>query len=205
LWQHDENLLASVQNKRVPFIDRVTLEDCVVEYLEMPFRSRHMDRVLIDGLVAAHLVNFSNDMMHGPEYANTAPLKTRHALTQFLLATAIDAVFFLGGSVFVLYVLPNWVGVVLALLLLGYFSFATIRNLIRLPKVWTHQARAKKTIIEQILDMNAVYSDLKTDRGVPISSQFVAARVLDTANKGTRWPAALSVLLDDINKRGGTF
>ena len=54
-WKHQDFALQRIQNKDVPYLSRSELEGAATEYLNSPFRSGAIDRILIDGLMALEI------------------------------------------------------------------------------------------------------------------------------------------------------
>ena len=63
-----------VKNKDVPYIYREFVEDAVSEYLNLPFRSKIIDRLILDLLIAMELYGFGDEMLN-PIFRSLSPLK----------------------------------------------------------------------------------------------------------------------------------
>jgi len=64
LRSHRIQPLYDVQSKKTPHLSRPEIESAVGEYLALPYRAEHIDRLFADVLVALELYQFSDEMIN---------------------------------------------------------------------------------------------------------------------------------------------
>jgi hypothetical protein len=210
LWSHRIQPLYDVKSKKTPYLSRPEIESSVGEYLALPYRSDHMDRLFVDVLIALELYQFSDEMINEEVFPEIgpprSPLKEAHPLAEYLKGCTKDFLLFagLGGGVFVLHryhVLNDgwaWGGyltcTVLCLLSLGLTTAF-------LPFLWRSHAKKVRRVNSLVTEMLNCYSELRSDG--PVSARHLLERLKAAADKGVAWPAPLYALLDDVMKRTG--
>ncbi len=208
LWSHRKWPVYDVQNKKSPFLRREHIEEAVGEYLELPYRARGMDRLLVDLLVALELYQYSNEMINEvvtPGLPPRSPLKVRHPLVSYLKGLLINfSLFILVG--FILYkshgLDDSWVWlsyIACAVLSLFWPVLATIS----LPFKWRAHRNAVKRVGLLIAEMQNCYRELES--AGPISARHILERLRVADDKGVSWPPSLYALLDDVMQRAGRF
>jgi hypothetical protein len=64
LWSHREFALNDIKNKSFPYFCRSEAECAVASYLDLPYRVRIIERLLIDVLVAMELFGFADKVLN---------------------------------------------------------------------------------------------------------------------------------------------
>ena len=64
LWKHHQNVNNDIKSKKIPYIDRELVEHSISQYLDLPFRSTDLDRILVDLLIAMEVYAFGNEMFN---------------------------------------------------------------------------------------------------------------------------------------------
>lgn len=100
-WRHERNPLAFVATKQIPYIDRAWVESETGHYLNIPFRSAALDRLLVDVLIGMELYAFANEMLNEPKPLlgpPQSPMNLRHPIRVFFVGQFSNALFYLGGA-----------------------------------------------------------------------------------------------------------
>jgi len=198
-WRHNPQLLNAVKIKKPPHFDRGEIEGAAKIYLDLPFRSSELDKLLVDMLMALEFSAFADQMLNPNPYGTTSPLKQLHPFWMFLIGLVANAVLFIGLGSAALYLGWEWVGGIL----IGIFFLLTAISIFALPfAVWRFY-KARKQIAELLLSMSTAYQCLNS--GGPISVRHLQEMINVSINKGAVWPAPLFALLDDIQARDGRF
>lgn len=210
LWSHRIQPLYDVQSKKTPHLSRPGIESAVGEYLALPYRAEHIDRLFADVLVALELYQFSDEMINEeviPEIGPPrSPLKETHPLVNYL-KNAFNGFLFWAGLGVVVFVLQRfrvlsdvwaWGGYITCavLYLLGLALTTAL-----LPLVWRRHAKNVKRVKSLMTEMLGCYSELVSDG--PVSARRVLKQLKVAADKGVAWPAPLYALLDDVMVRTG--
>ena len=206
-WTHKNDPLRQIQKRDIPYIDRSELEGAAKLYLESPVRAQAVDRLLVDGLVAAELFAFGNETLN-PYFVFASPVKQSHALWAYIKGQFWNVVLFGGIIAFTVWLKSKsvigdtataWaIGIII-----GIFLLLLVISTISMPRIWRHQAKMRRQTSKILEDMIGVYSDLKSDG--PISANHIRLRAQKAADDGVKWPAPLFALLDDIIARTGRF
>jgi hypothetical protein len=210
-WDFNANPIAKIKAKKVPHIDRSSVEAAVDDYLALPYRTRSMDRFLVRLLIAVEMYAFGDEMFNEETfglYPARSPLKQRHALLAYLRGQIVNGLFLGAIGAAALWASSNsWLGESTALWIVGgcvsLFLLFAATSTVLLPYMWFKQAKARNLVRTLIAEMASTYNDLKSDG--PISAQHVRDRANDATRKGVGWPAPLFALLDDIIARNGRF
>lgn len=208
LWSHRANPVAEIKKQTAPLMGRGEIETIVQEYLDLPYRSQHVDRLLVDLLVALEVYAYGETVIKRrgvPDFIATPILKRRPIWEWFLGNLFMVVLWTVLGTGFwglsrVLPIPDGWVigfNVVLGLL----FALNLIWSTLWLPRTWWIIHRAKRKASELLEEMLSVYAELQSDG--PISVRHIELRARSAANAGVVWPPPLFVLLEDICTRGG--
>ena len=85
-WKHEQFPLTLIRNKKAPVIDRAWLEDAARAYLESPFRSQRVDRLLVDALVATEVYGFGDEIWNVPNLPFLSVSRKAKHLMQSMLS-----------------------------------------------------------------------------------------------------------------------
>jgi hypothetical protein len=206
----NSNPVDLIKAKKIPRIDRGSLEGVVGDYLALPYRSEAMERTLVRALIAAEMYTFGDELFNEETLGLPArsPIKQRHALLTYLGNNLINAVLF-GGITALGYGLSSgniisdnaagWIaGICLTL-----FGFAVATSTLALPYLWFKQAKARRKVVDLLMIMATLYREQQSDG--PISAHYTRERAGDASKQGVVWPAPLFALLDDIISRTGRY
>jgi hypothetical protein len=210
LWYHRRSPIQDVKAKKTPRFDRLEIESIAGRYLELPYRTETVDRVLVDLLVALELYQYADQMLNEPTFPGfpaRSPLKTR-PFVNYLVNVVIAALLMIaiGAGLWGLQIIGlfpyDWLFpgyLVLALIFVMMLAISTFA----LPRaVWLIRKARTKTL-ELMDQMNGVYAELASNG--PISARHIELRARSAADAGVVWPGPLFALLDDINSRTGRF
>ena len=210
VWSHRWQPIYEVTNKTAPQLNRMDLEGLVGQYLQLPFRCEHIDRILTDALLALELYQFSDEMINEivvPELGPPrSPLKQTHPLRGYLKGNFQTAafLFIVGLGVYGLHRIhllnDGWEAggfVVIGLLLIFCVGVSTLA----LPLAWGQHAKAVRNIRMLMGEMVQTYNELRTDG--PVSVRHLLERMKMATEKGVSWPGPLYALLDDVMARTG--
>ena len=147
LWYHDKTALMRVKNKDVPYIHRELVEDAVSEYLNLPFRSKIIDRLILDLLIAIELYGFGDQMLN-PIFRSLSPLKKTHPSTLFLIGLISSGLIFIGGGALSIYSgTQGWISegwsTGIAVSLIGLFIVIFLFSAISLPFEWVQDSKTR--------------------------------------------------------------
>jgi hypothetical protein len=207
LWSHRIQPLYEVKSEKTPDLNRPQIESAVGQYLALPYRAEHIDRLFADVLIALEFYQFSDEMINEQVIVvPVSPLKQAHPLVDYLryafTGFLIWAIF--GGVVFVL----HWFGVLSDGWAWGGYITCAVLYLLGLalmtaflPFVWREQAKNVKWVKSLIAEMLRCYSALASDG--PVSARHLLEQLRVAADKGVVWPAPLYALLDDVMTRTG--
>jgi hypothetical protein len=210
LWSHRNQLPYDVKSKKTPHLSRPEIETATGEYLKLPYRADHIDRLFADLLIALELYQYFDQMINeevipflGPP---RSPLKRVHPFTIYLKARAMDVVFCAGLAAVVFglhryqFINDQWA-------LGGYIASAVIFLLflglttVYLPYWWRSHTKEVNDVTSLMADMLSCYSELRSHG--PVSARRLLERLKEAANKGVAWPGPLWALLDDVMARSG--
>ena len=209
-WVHSKDVLRKIKENDFKNVARSEIEASVGDYLNLPFRSKSVDRLLADILVAMELYAFGDEMLNEIAipyiYQPRSPLKQKFVLWSYLSGQAIQAFVLLGGAVLTWKVREaGYIGdntsLVISLILIGLFILLFAIATILLPFAIRHQLKQRKKVVKLLADMSAVYSEMDTNG--PISAKHLIDRLQETRKEGVIWPAPLFALLHDVNERSG--
>lgn len=210
LWSHRGQPLYDVKAANSPSLSRPEIEGVVGDYLNLPYRARAIDRLLVDLLIALELYAYGNEVLN-PVYirgVTPKPLLKRSALLNwsFEIGGTLCIWIVIGLALWVLNAIglfpESWLWVihgVLALLFSANAAWATLH----LPGAMIALSKGKKQALGLLSQMASVYSELSSDG--PISARHIEQRARIAADAGVVWPGPLFALLDDINRRDGRF
>ena len=209
LWQHRYHPLDEIKRKVATPLQRQEVEELTGAYLNLPFRSQKMDRMLADMLVALELYAFG-EHVYNQHYipgvtSSNSPLAQKPILDYFVyrgisLAGLIVLWLILWG-LWAIHIMPAivgwWIGGIAFALAALDFAWVTLWLPVR---VWQNQKQRRKTG-ELLVEMSTTYNELQS--AGPISARHISERLSHGNNMGVVWPAPLQVLMDDILARGG--
>jgi hypothetical protein len=207
-WKHEDFIIKRIKNKDVPLIDRSQLESAATRYLDSPLRTKAIDRVLIDSLMAMEVFAFGDEMLNPEQFFKVSPLKTWHVLWTYLLGQAgnlflfgiiIGVVVWLRSQNVLAETTTGWAIGILIVIFLLMFALATLS----LPGLWMGQRAERKKITNLLGGMVGLYNELKSDGA--ISAPYIRQRAQTIAAEGAVWPAPLFAVLDDVVARTGRF
>jgi hypothetical protein len=210
-WDSHSSPFDKIKADKVPYIDRLSLESVVDAYLELPYRSRTMDRFLVRVLVAVELYAFGDEMWNEKTFGlfpARSPLKQRHVLLAYLRGQIVNGVFFAGVAALALWASSNgwpsessaaWISGTCISLFLLFGAISTVA----LPVAWYKQANARQRVVKLLSTMTTIYNELRS--AGPISAQYIRDRATNAAQEGVVWPPPLFALLEDITSRTGRF
>jgi hypothetical protein len=205
IWEHATDPIYQIKTNDTPHISRNELEYASTEYLNFPWRCQALDRLFVDSLVAFEFYAYGVKVMHEKTYGlfpPSSPLKERHVFLDYLvwvigLAIVNSAV--IGGAIWSGIQWTGWPALVVFVISAIIFIWISAR----LPFSWRNQIRARKNVIELIVDMSHVYTELDSD-GL-ISAKRIYGLLENSAAKGVVWPSPLFAILDDVITRDGRF
>ena len=208
LWRHQRQIPYQVKNKEITeYWNRPEIEGIVGDYIARGHQTKAADRLFVDVLIAMEVVQFTYTQLHPNPYGPGSVLK-RKPLLEFFGWRAASAVVLLivflicWGLSLIGFFPDSWVFGV-GLLGFGIFVLESAWALIMLPRQWMVISKAQKRINALFDGMNNAYTALGSDG--PISGQHVRRLLDSSTDLGAVWPAPVYVLLDDIQKRGGSF
>lgn len=199
LWHHRESIevFDELRAKAAPRFNRFTIEEAVQVYLQLPYRSPVIDRILIDLLVSVELYAFA-DWVRRHRLRPLLTWLVDKVVTLFLWALIFLVLW--GLSVVGLFH-DDWLfpaNLIIGVLVFVYFAFSTLM----LPNSWWRGHKQNKKTADLMSNMVGVYSELS---GEAISARHIEHRARSASDAGVVWPAPLFVLLEDIIKRDGVF
>lgn len=212
-WKLDSDPIRKIKEGSAPPMDRAEVEVAATKYLELPYRSRLLDRTLVEVLVALEIYAYGS-LMVGPRglpfiagalLPDPSPLRQPHAFVSFVLGSLFNAVLFLGvaylvqGYIYSSSAKLGWV----TLALVVVFLFFLVVSMIALPFSWRRQMQARNEARALLRAMMHTYSELVSS-GV-LSAEHIRRSAQKAADSGVVWPGPLFVLLDDIVCRDGTL
>jgi hypothetical protein len=202
-WDRDENYLALEWHHRnrpslvgknfgEPYIMRLDVEECVSQYLGLPFRVDALDRLLIDMLMAAEIFAFADEVQ--PQLQQKLPTVLAWLwgnLKSLLIGLSIAAV--------LIWLSPDstamqWVAGIIAGLTLLSAAFSIVVFPFLYPTVREKRQKFNATVMA----MTDAYTTLS---GSPASVPHIRKLVDRATDAGVVWPAPLMALLDDIADR----
>lgn len=212
LWHHLEIRFDKIKKGEVPYIDRESLTAAVAQYLDLPIRNRRVDRILVDALVAAEVIAFSNQMLNVRTFLRgfpTSPFANSHPLWRFikgqfssLIVVAAIPIGLLIGAVNLFEIRSQW-PLFVGLGSVGLWALFFLSGLIALPSFWISDTKLRGKVGELINAMNTVYTEIGT--GTVVSARHIRERLDKTTNQGAVWPPEVFALLDDIIDRNGVM
>jgi hypothetical protein len=184
LWGHDTYLVSHVKSKKTPEFIRSEIEAAVGGYLRLPYRSAHVDRLLVDLLIAIEIAALN-------QWIEDRKL----AFVIFEGWSGLISVLFVGGVTGVL----QWLNIIsnswawyVPTLAVGFSALSYINT-----HYWGPIAKVRKLFEPMLFSYNAMNSD------GPISAQHIRERLTTATEKGVVWPAPVYTLLDDVIARTG--
>lgn len=210
-WRHERNPLTFVATKQIPYIDRAWVESETGHYLNMPFRSAALDRLLVDVLIGMELYAFANEMLNEPKPIlgpPQSPMNLRHPIRVFFVGQLSNALLYLGGAALSVYAgSVGWIGegwsIGIAVALVAFFLLAFVLALFAMPFYWRNRSKLQREVREKVDAIAGVYFELASSG--PISARHIRELAKQAAAKGVVWPSPLFAMLDDIEKRSGRF
>lgn len=210
-WTHERFPIDRIKSKKSPHIDRSQLEQTVGRYLELPYRTKAVDRQLLDVLVATELYAFGDEMFNEPILSFLpirSPLKQPHVAWtyvrgQFINAVVLGGIAAVAGWLSTENIIPqswaDWIAGIAGALFVVFFVFSTTA----LPINWFRQRKSRRKVVSLLREMVEIYNELSTDG--PVSARHILERAKLAAAKGVVWPAPLYALIDDVLSRDGRF
>ena len=200
-WQHARFPIDKIRREKIPYVERQSIEACVGQYLDLPFRCMPMERILIDVLVAMEFYAFGDEMLNNP-------LKQAHILWFPFIVLSLSAMVFLGLAALAIYAgSKEWIGAGWSLGIAGVLSglFALHSIVVAVTLLWWGPAerKARQRVMNLLGHMSTVYAALQSSG--PISARHIRELIDSAGTEGVIWPAPLFVLLDDIAARSGRF
>lgn len=203
-WTHDPDPMRRIVDDNIPTIWRENLEAAATDYLNLPYRSLLIERVMVDALIAAELYAYGSEMVTKPTHLvrwlrTRSPLHQRHALLGYLKSQFWSAVVLIGLAVLAAKILPSLTGQTVTDwtvgILLGLFVIVFVLETALMPVVWWYQRKDRMKVKELVRRMLATYSELDTTAA--ISTRRVREVATTAAEAGVVWPSPLFALLDD--------
>ena len=210
VWSFRRDPLNGVRNKNIPHFDKTSIEDCVGQYLDLPYRSQEVDRLLADLLVALELYQFADEMINEePVFgigAVRSPLKRRHPLWSYFRARLIFSgitVVVIAGGIYLVRIgfLSQNLGFWIPVFVVGLWLLDLMIASIGLPFVWRAHAKSKAKVVRLLDVMCSCYSNFASNG--PISVPNLRVQLDNAAAVGVTWPPPLYALLDDVQVRSG--
>jgi hypothetical protein len=200
-WRHERDPVALVKAKKQPYINRSSAECAAVEYLNLPYRSAGLERLLVDVLVALELYAFSDEMLTPPLLIRClpprSPLYKKHVFREYIVSQLWGAVVLLGGAW--LAASAEWRNIAYVLIFL--FVAELVRTTIGLVFAWRRQSESRGEVWKCIKAMVDTYWELSSD-GV-VSARRIGEVAVKAADIGVVWPGPLFAILDDNIARSG--
>ena len=210
LWSHQRVDLEKVKKGEIPWIGKLDLFYVLEGYLALPVRSRKIDRMFVDALVAAEIFQYAKQSFYLPDYLeglSTSPFARSHPLLLFDKDLSWLSIVILGIPVGILFGLDQafhfqgnwlfWAGS----FFVGLWLLMSAIRLVALPYGWISDRKDKQKTENLLNEMTAVYLEL--DGGGMISASHIRDRLSKTTEMGVIWPDASYPLLDDIIARDG--
>ncbi len=210
-WTHIPDALERARRDDLAPAHRFNLEETATAYLELPFRSAFMDRLLVDTLVAEELFGH---IRAADQAIRPQSLRRKHeTLTQRLERSPLAAyaairLRFLLTVLVAAYILLEAVPHARALhrpldpVLMTWLSLGLLS--VGLPQLiagWFRLARDRKTFTAGLALRLNLYHELDSDGA--ISAAHLMHRARASSDAGATWPGALFLLLDDSLCRDG--
>jgi hypothetical protein len=158
-WQHErEHPVTLIKAKKQPYINRSSVESAAAEYLNLPYRSARLERLLVDVLVALELYAFSDEMLTPPDrylrwIPTRSPLHQKHVARGYIIGQLLSAVILLGGAWLAVNAAWNATATVLFVLFLADLVLATIG----LRFAWRKQSKSRGEVWKCIKAMTDTY------------------------------------------------
>jgi hypothetical protein len=201
-WRHERDPLALVKKEGSPYFERSSIECAASEYLNLPYRSKLLERTLVDVVVAMELYAFLLQMlMSVPWFLRWLPansqLQQKHVARQYISGQVFSAVVCLGGAWLASNAAWKTASNILVSTFFGSFAFLTIA----LPFAWRRQTKSRSNVPKIIEAMIRTYAELESN-GV-VSTRRVREVATKAADTGVVWPGPLFAILDDNITRSG--
>ena len=186
LWVHQENIRDGAKYQRVHHISLSDVETAADEYLRLPYRIPHLERIIIDVMIAHKVYEFSS--------RTEKPLSnyTKESISQLIYPAAVLALCWVAWKI-------NFVSVGWIVGSGGLFALGLALAILGLPFAWRRSVQSER----EIAGLTSIYQELKSDG--PISAHHIRRRADVASDKGVVWPPPLFTLLDDMIARTGRF
>jgi len=198
IWSHGDVNLQSVKNRNQKFVNKEYLELAADEYLNLPVRSKIIDRCLVDMLIFCEFSEFTNTVHRGFFGVGR---RSGNGPVGWILGRCLSALLFCGPALVIGWLFQtNW-AMWVAVVLVSLFFLESLWALLVFPFAWRGQITHNAKLSEILQVMNGVYRELDTH------GQISAGHIREIAQaatlKGVVWPSVLFVLLDDVIGRDG--
>ncbi|MDA8627986.1 hypothetical protein N9L77_07505 [Pseudomonadales bacterium] len=207
LWAHHDFDFEKLKEGQRPYIERENLYEAVDTYLQLPVRSKVVDRTLISSLIAVELYDYAGTIFvpSNLKELSSSPLDIKHPalnflsgqLTLFLLLLVLPL-----GGLFLLITAANdeWlvgIGAIFAATWAGQF----VLSLAFLPRSVKKWKESRSIALELVQAMTLCYSDLNPWESV--SANQVLRSLIKAESKGVAWPRPIYPLIEDSIGRDG--
>ena len=212
-WKRASRPFAEVKRERkVPYINRLEIEQVAYQYLQLPYRCVTFDRLLVDMLTASEMFAYAETILLKNPFETWLGISSSPLFARPIWAWFIGQVFNLvihgvtGG--FIWYAASKeWLGYNATLWaasgVFGIWCLLFALSIMYLPFRIYHCSRLKAHTLKQLNAMDMVYISIL--EGTLTSSKHMICRLESAAEYDVIWPSILFVLLDDITARSGRF
>jgi hypothetical protein len=205
-WNHEHRPRHLIVAGQTPRISRETIEEVGSGYLRLPYRAEHLERLIVDVLIATELYAFGEEMLRKPtpeerRFGKPSPFHERHVLLAYLTSTFWSAVVLLGLAYLAAMFLPSTFGMWATGILVGLFFLVLAIDTVLLPWRWRHQRKRCRNVVNLIRLMNDTYREL-SPAGL-VSTRRLRELAVKAADAGVVWPSPLIAMLDDNIERVG--
>ena len=210
VWRHYKYPKKLIETEKMPLIRRDDLEEVVVDYLALPYRSDLMDRILVDALLGCEAFAYGHALYcrDADSHFDKSPFKLQNPVKLFarllgrtLLIFAMIAGLAYGAQMYQ-WIEPSWFQAITKGLA-GIFVFLTIVFLLLIRPATKVLDEAKTYSSDLHDEMIHCYVQLETPG--KIHAEHILALTKAANEKGVVWPKGTFELLKDIAKRKKYF
>jgi hypothetical protein len=212
-WEHVAHPSKSIKKDDFIIPNRSEWNEVAEYYISGRFKSRLLDRTLIDLLVASEFLNYAREMLNPVSLFGITTgfsLKSRGPILDYAINAVLTVILFGGLAAAIAMAvgaswMPDW-GLAIAWGLGALVVLSLLLGILFLPSRWIAWTKARRLATELMQQMHLTYHSIAGielyGHGM-ISAHYVLHRAKCAGDKGVSWPPALFVLLDDVIIRSG--
>jgi len=203
LLDASRGVVAYLDEKKEPYIDRHSLGLAVENYLNLPFRVKILDKYFTRWLIAMEGIAFAREMLD-PVFGRLTLSTSRRLRDGYLghIGGQAALVALVLGVGYVA-IRENWISeawmVGIGSIVIALIGLNFLRNTIALPST-LRRARNLRTSATKQLELIEIANSGVTGDG-SFSARHVRRLLTTASDSGVVWPGALFALLDDIEAR----